>query len=315
MAAGSLAGSWAAGVTLLFATRVLEGLGFVCVGVAAPALIFRVTRPHHLRIALSLWSCYVPAGIALIIVITPFLSAISGWRGIWQVNAGILAAYAVIVSIATRRLTDRSSGRKVNPRQIWEDVRTTSTSPGPLLLAFVFTAYALIWLAVMGFMPTLLIESDGIESAHASYLTALMVAVNVPGNLLGGWLLQRGFRRSRLIGAALAVMGLCCLGIYAPSLPFFARYLACLGFSACGGVLPTSVLSALPVYAPAPRLVGTTNGLIVQGSNLGQVIGPPVLALVVSAAGGWQTAPWFLGGVAAAGVFLASCLPRFEKRE
>jgi hypothetical protein len=59
-----------------------------------------------------------------------------------------------------------------------------------------------------------------------------MVAVNVPGNLIGGWLLQRGFPRPLLIGSAPAVMGLCCLGIYAPSLPFWSRYLACLAFSA-----------------------------------------------------------------------------------
>jgi MFS family permease len=139
-----------------------------------------------------------------------------------------------------------------------------------------------------------------------------MVAMNVPGNLSGGWLLHRGLRRSRLVVSAIVIMGLCSLAIYSASLPFFVRYLACLAFSGCGGVLPASLMSGVPVHAPQPRLVGTTNGLVVQGSNLGQVIGPPALALIVSATGAWEGASWFLGGVALVGLFLAFCLARLE---
>jgi MFS family permease len=314
-AAGSLVGSWSTGPPLLFATRVLEGLGFISVAVAAPALIFRITRPRDLRLSLSLWSCYLPAGVAAIMVIAPSLDAALGWRGLWQVNAGVLSAYAAGVAIATKPRSGRSSGAGTRPRPVWQDVRKTSTATGPLLLALIFAAYALMWLAVMGFMPTLLTESYGVKSADASYLTALMVAVNVPGNLAGGWLLQRGWGRERLIAAAIAVMGLCSLGIYAEGLPFLMRYLACLAFSACGGLLPAAIMSAVPLYAPEPRLVGSTNGLIVQGSNLGQVIGPPVLAIVVSAAGGWHAAPWFLGIVAVAGLILSSYLHLLEKRK
>lgn len=313
-AAGSLTGSWSAGPALLLTTRILEGLGFVSAGVAAPALIFRVTQPRDIRIALSMWSCYVPAGIAMMMVLTPFLTGLLGWRGLWRVNAGFLTAYALFVALATRRLAGRSGQRVFRPRQIWEDMFKTSTSAGPLLLATTFSTYALMWLAVMGFFPTLLIEGYGVKPDHASYLTALMVAMNVPGNLTGGWLLQRGFRRSGLVISAVVVMGLCTLTIYSSSLPFFVRYMACLAFSGWGGVLPASVMSGVPVHAPDPRLVGTTNGLIMQGSNLGQVIGPPTLALIVSATGGWGGAPWFLGSVAMVGVILASFLARLESR-
>jgi nitrate/nitrite transporter NarK len=295
-------------------TRILEGLGFVSAGVAAPALIFRVTQPRDIRIALSMWSCYVPAGIAMMMILTPSLTGIFGWRGLWQVNAVILAAYALFVTFATKDLAGRSSQRAFRPRQLWEDMKKTSTSAGPLLLAATFSTYALMWLAVMGFLPTLLIEGYGVKPDHASFLTALMVAMNVPGNLIGGWLLQRGLHRSQLMVSAIVIMGFCSVGIYTPSLPFFLRYLACLTFSGCGGVLPASVMSGVPVHAPEPRLVGTTNGLIVQGSNLGQMIGPPTLALIVSATGGWEGGTWFLGSVALVGVFLAACLARLENR-
>jgi DHA1 family inner membrane transport protein len=313
-AAGSFAGSWSAGPTLLLATRILEGLGFVSAAVAAPALIFRVTQPRDIRIALSMWSCYVPAGTAIMMFLTPFLTDLFGWRGLWQANAGILAAYGLFVAFATKGLVGRSIQRAFRPRQLWEDMKRTSTAAGPLLLATTFSAYALMWLAVMGFLPTLLVEEYGFKPDHASFLTALMVSMNVPGNLVGGWLLHRGLHRSRLVVSAIVIMGFCSLAIYTLSLPFFLRYLACLAFSGCGGVLPASVMSAVPVHAPEPRLVGTTNGLIIQGSNLGQVIGPPTLALIVSATGGWEGGSWFLGSVALVGVFLAACLARLERR-
>ncbi|MBN2032139.1 MAG: MFS transporter [Deltaproteobacteria bacterium] len=310
---GSLVGSCAEGPVLLFATRMLEGLGLVGVAAAAPALIFRLTHPSDVRIALSIWSCYVPAGIAIVMFLSPFITGIFGWRALWQANAAILAAFAFFVVLSSGSLSSRSTGRVIRPQRLWEDLRMITVSTGPFLLAATFSMYSLMWLAVMGFLPTLLVEGYGVKTAHASFLTAIMVAVNVPGNLAGGWLLQRGLRRSRLIISAIVIMGLCCVIIYSPSLPFFYRYLACLAFSGCGGVLPASVMSGVPLHAPDPRLVATTNGLIIQGSNLGQVIGPPALALIVSSTG-WEGAPWFLVSVALAGIFLASSLARLEIR-
>lgn len=80
------------------------------------------------------------------------------------------------------------------------------------------------------------------------------------------------------------------------------------------GLLPASVLGGAPVYAPTPHQVGTTNGLIMQGGQFGQVIGPPALALMVSMGGGWKSAPWLLGGSAAIGVALSLALAALEAR-
>jgi len=138
--------------------------------------------------------------------------------------------------------------------------------------------------------------------------------MNVPGNLMGGWLLHRGLRRWKLIAFASLVMGACSLGIYASQLPFPARYAGCLLFSLVGGLLPASVLGGAPVYAPSPDQVATTNGLIMQGGQCGQIIGPPILALLVSTGGGWKSAPWLLGSAAAVGVALSFVLAAWEAR-
>ena len=61
--------------------------------------------------------------------------------------------------------------------------------------------------------------------------------------------------------------------------------------------------------APSRHLIPTTNGLLVQGSNLGQVIGaPPVGAL--AAAIGWQWAPLLTVPAALGAALLAAVLRR-----
>ena len=313
-AAGSLIGAWSPGAAVLLATRIIEGIGFFIVVVAAPALVFRITQPRDLRIALSAWSCFLPAGAAIIMLFAPMLTHRFGWRGLWLVNAVVLVIYCIWLVRSTAHLKDRPNRQMVSLRRLSQNVRQTATSAGPILLALIFSTYTVQWLALMGFLPTLLIEDQGVSAGRASVLTAIMVAINVPGNLAGGWLLHKGFRRWRLIAATSLIMGACSFVIYSPALPFLLRYIACLLFSGVGGLVPASVLGGAPIYAPKPELVATTNGLIMQGSQLGQTLGPPALALIVSKTGDWQSAPWLLATSAVAGIMLSLGLAVLERK-
>jgi MFS family permease len=308
-AVSSFIGGMAHSVWLLFLTRTFEGLGFLVMAVSAPALIFQVTRPKDLRIALSGWSCFMPAGMSFIMLIAPLITAHVGWRGLWIVNALILGAYAALTAGSTTRLTRRGEGKRVTLVKIFKDTIRTCTSIGPALLAVIFSTYTLQWIAVMGFLPTLMMEQFGMGVGRASILTALVVAVNVLGNLSGGWLMTRGARRQHLIISASLLMGLFSLAIYSDGIPFWGRYMGCLLFSGIGGLLPAALISGAPVYAPTLDLVATTNGLIMQGSQFGQMVGPPALALVVSVWGGWHVAPWLICTSALLGILLSLWLP------
>ena len=312
-AAASFLGSLSWGVGLLLLTRVLEGFGFFMIAVSAPAMIIKITPVRDHRLALSVWSCYVPVGIAAVMLLAPLLTSRFGWRGLWQANTVVLLIYAFWVLRSTGGLTMFHGGKPLRWKQLFSNVGATISARGPLLLSAIFGSYALQWLTVMGFLPTLLIEDHGLNPVKASVLTAIMVAMNMPGNLAGGWLLQRGVRRWQLITAASLTMGLCSLAIYSPHFSFAVRYGACLLFSGVGGLIPSSILSGAPVYAPSRDLVAATNGLFIQGAQLGQLVGPPVLGLVVASAGGWHVAPWFLGSSAALGMMLSFWLRAFSR--
>lgn len=311
---GSFAGALAESSGLLLGTRVLEGLGFLIIATAAPALIFKLVRSDQIRLALGVWSAFVPIGMTLVMLGAPLIVGHFGWRGLWRANALILLGYALVLAVRTRGLRRTAKGPKAGWRLLLGDVLKTASAPGPVVLALIFSTYALQWVTVMGFFPTLLMESRGFGAASSSLLTAGMVAVNIPGNFIGGWLLQRGLRRGRIIAFASLVMAGSSTLVFISGFPFGLQYLACLIFSGVGGMLPAAVFGGGPVFAPSPKLVATTNGLIVQGSQFGQVLGPPLLAWAVSASGTWQTAPWLLIPAALLGAALALVLAVLEKK-
>lgn len=338
IALASLAGAFADGVVGILFSRFVEGVGALAVFVAAPVLIARSVSARDARLAFGVWGCFMPTGMALMVVLTPLFLAppglgadglgadgwgLAGWRGLWIANAAILALFALVLWVGTRAAAPMlaSSGLAPSGSQpgrargtaLWRDIRLTIAAPGPVLLALCFATYAGNYLAVLGFLPTFLIEERAFDPGAAAVLTAIAIAVNIFGNLLGGWLLHRGARRWVLIAISSAIMGASSIGIYSTQVPDEARYLLCLAFSGLGGMLPASIFAGAPALAPGPDQLGATNGLVVQGSNLGQLLVPPALAALVVASGGWQASPWLIAGLSTIGVVLALMIGRLER--
>ena len=188
-------------------------------------------------------------------------------------------------------------------------------TPGVLLLAFCFGAYGFQFVVVTGFLPTLLLEEQGVTQVRAAILSAIVVAMNAPGNLIGGWLLQRGVKRWHLVAVANLVSGLCCLGIYRTGMPLPSTIFLCLVFSGVGGMFPAAALHGAAVNAPTPELVATSQGLLLQGAQVGLLTGPPIAATVVSRTGDWESASWVLMAAALLVVALSFVLGAVERRK
>ena len=119
--------------------------------------------------------------------------------------------------------------------------------------------------------------------------------VNVAGNLAAGWLLQRRVPRVVVIVGATLSMAVCAAGIFVDGVPDIARLVLAGVYSAVIGVVPGCLFTAIPVHAPRPELVGAATGLLMQVSNFGGLLGPPITAALVSA-GGWPAAAWLTAG-------------------
>lgn len=309
---GGLAGAAAADAASLLLSRLLEGIGVVTIVVAAPAMVAEAADPAQARLALGVWATYMPAGVALAMASAPAIADTAGWRGLWLIGSLAVALFALLCLFRLPPTLGRPAG---NPglgfAAAWKGA---ASRPGPWLLGACFGAYALQWFAVVTWLPTLVIEATGASAAAVGPFVALVVAVNIIGNLAGGRLLQAGLRPSTLIAAVSVTLGVLGLFVMSPATaPTLRLVLACL-FSAIGGIIPGAIFAAAPRHSPGTALMGAVNGLIVQGSNLGVLLGPPVLALMVKLSGGWQGARWVMPVAGAVGLGLALLLRRLERR-
>jgi MFS family permease len=100
LAAGSAAGSLATALTPLLLSRVLEGAGFLSIGIAAPALLQQVSAPKARYLILALWSMGLPVGMALVLLVGP---AFDGWRECWVSTAVLAGISVVLVAVGVHR--------------------------------------------------------------------------------------------------------------------------------------------------------------------------------------------------------------------
>ena len=310
---GSLAGAASNSEVILLATRFLEGFGFIAIAVSAPVIVTAVSSDRDKRMALGIWGTYMPAGLALMMLTTPSILNLTDWRGLWIIVAALTSVWFVVVWVASRTA---GSPTHATPRRgsTFTNFKLAGSKPGPWLLAASFGLYTIPWIALMVWLPSFLIEEKGLGIFAAAALTAGVVAINVPGNLVAGWMLKAGWSRWSLLVFGALAMGASSFGIFAESLPDWARYVMCLTFSGLGGLIPTAVLAGAPVFAPGPGQIGTVNGILVQGSHIGQVIGPFLVAAVVEATGSWQGAVWVMVGTATIAVVVAAFVGVTEHR-
>ncbi|MGN6827720.1 MFS transporter [Paucibacter sp. M5-1] len=265
---------------LLLVSRVLEGLGFLLITVAGPTLLGRLVPADDRNAALALWSCFMPAGIALAMLTGPWFD---DWRNLWAAAALATGLILAAVTWAVPQQRARAEGPRplVRMAEVWR----------ALPLATSFLLYSLMFFALFSFLPVLLQQRLQVGPETVGLLAALASAANIVGNLAAGLLLRR-LSRAALGGGAALTMGLCALGIFLPVLDPRAAFALCLLFSAAGGLIPASLLSAVPQQCATPAQAALAVGLLMQGSNLGQALGPLLVGRAVDSHGWPAAAAW-----------------------
>lgn len=312
LAGASVGGAWAGQAAALLVWRAVEGLGFLLVSVAAPALIRSLVPPQRLSQSMGLWGTYMPAGTALALLLGPLAADGVGWRAWWVALALLAAAGAAMAAWRLDGGIDARARAAGAPGTGWSGVLRASVGvPGPWFVGATFACYAAQWLTVIGFLPTIHAEA-GLTGAQAGALTALVALVNVGGNVAAGRLLQRGWRPCRLLHLGFGAMALgawVAFGLHG-EVSALCRHVALLVFSAVGGLIPATLFTCAVRVAPGGAAVPVVVGLTLQCSALGQFAGPPLAAAWAAAHGGWSSTWMATGAAAAAGALLAGLLCR-----
>lgn len=301
--AGNAFGAFATGSAMLLACRILEGCGFLALVIGVPTLLRSLTAERDRSLAFTLWAAYLPSGSALMMLGGPLLSPM-GWQVLWLANGAAALVCAAVAWRATRRAPAESAAQ-TTPANVLGIV----AAPGPLLLALAFGTYTFQYFALTGLMPALLMERMGLSLAQAGAVSALTVVANVLGNLAAGLLARWAVPLWAVIAGAFACMGAASVGIFAEGLPVVTVAALASASLAVTGLIPASIFIAAPRLASRAPAMAVTLGLVMQASNLGQVLGPAALALWAQQLG-WTSAPLLFVTVALIGIGIAARLRR-----
>jgi sugar phosphate permease len=197
----------------------------------------------------------------------------------------------------------------------WRAISGPLKRPVMWWIALCFACYTFQFNAIMNWLPTFLTGERQSSLNLASNLTAAMVGINIFGNLAGGWLMKRGWSRGACVSLGGALMGIFAAGTFASSLPDGLRFACCLALSLSGGVIPGSVMSATTLHAETPAQIGTIQGMIIQGSNVGQFLAAPFVAYVVGPQGHWNNILYLLVIAAATAFVCGRVIAVYERRQ
>ncbi|MBR0870861.1 MFS transporter [Bradyrhizobium tropiciagri] len=281
IALGAGLGAMAPSLALLLASRLLEGLGFLLTMIAAPALLDRIVEVNARDVTMAVWSCVMPFGIALALLLGPLFG---GWRAIWWASAATAAVLFVLAVVVVPGAASRTGPARAG---LLREAAALARRRTPALLTVLFALYSLMFFALFSFLPILLTQRLGVSGQSAGALSAAAAAANVIGNFAAGQLLARGASRIVLIALAAFVMGASALGIFLPVPGGWGAFWLCLLFSAAGGLMPATLLATAPAAARSASMVPVMVGLLMTGSNFGQVTGPIAVGAAVSA-WGWS---------------------------
>ncbi|MGH6807963.1 MAG: MFS transporter, partial [Ensifer adhaerens] len=124
---GIMIGAASQNFTQLALSRILEGFGFLLVVVAGPAILMRIVASARRDLVLALWSCFMPAAMAIAMLSGPLFAS---WQAIWWIN-GLIALLSLLTAIAA--VSPSQSGPRASAGGFRADAIATLTSRGPVL--------------------------------------------------------------------------------------------------------------------------------------------------------------------------------------
>ncbi|WP_329662578.1 CynX/NimT family MFS transporter [Geminicoccus sp.] len=290
LALAGLGEGLAGGAVSLLAWRVVEGVAYLAVVIAAPLLIMQTALPNQRGVALALWSSFVPVGLALGAILSGIVADLWSWRG--ALVGGSAIAFAA--AICTLLLPIGRHGPVAAPMS-----RPARPGPAAWKLTMAFGCYTAFEVGLLALLPIFLVDRAGASTSAAGLVTGIASFVTVLGSFVAAWQAhaRRGQRLSMVVAIILPAAMLFLVFQDAP-VPAVAAT-AAIVLNAISGIFPGLAFAMLPQVARTDRELASANGLFTQFGAAGSLLGPPLFAACAGSFGWWAAAA--CGAVASIG--------------
>jgi MFS family permease len=302
LAAGGIGQALTAGLAPLFAFRLVEAAGYLAVVVAAPTWIAAAAGARR-EAALSLWSTFVPVGMALGTLAVAVAVEAAPWRAVVAAG-GALAAVAAVAAARLSAAEPPRSGGRIMPatvgRPMW-------------LLAAGFGLYASLQVGLLVLLPSFMVEARGLPAGLAGAIGATASLSNVAGSLLAAAALARGLAPLTQVAVGLVLPAVLLFATFGEGAGWMAGAAAAILANILLGIVPAVAFARLPALAGGLAAAAAGNGLMAQFGASGSLVGPPLVAASV-AGWGWPGAAVACAALAAGALALIAAAERGHSR-
>ncbi len=300
---GALAAALARQAPLLAAARLVESVGYLITVVAAPVLIARTAPAGQQTAAMTLWSTFVPVGLALGAWAYAHAAELSNWR--WAQALSVAAALALMAGLWRTAVpaAEHPEAPQAPAHRTTHAPKAHGVDPGLWLLTLAFGLYAVTEVGLLALLPSLLVQS-GLPLAGAGSWTAAAALANVPASALAAWLMRRQGSLAWALVLPLLVSGLLFPWAYQVGTGLLPQAVVAVLINLISGVFASLVFALLPRFATDERQLSLASGRLTQCGASGALLGPPLMGALVEH-GGWAAASWASVGLALASAGLA----------
>jgi MFS family permease len=294
---GAGLGALSSGAAALLASRTVEGLSFVFMMVAGPAIISLWFSAKERGAPMGFFATWVPVGSVVILNAAPALESAFGWQAVWWFGCvcgvfGFLVFWTLVRLPTAVHTASSNPGRQSGPQESGErlmsSVGRALANRNVWLLGLLFFCFTMVFPGFINNMPTYLNLVHGYSLGQAALMVSLSSLATVVGCPAIGVLSDRIGSRKKVYTTALLIVSVLWLLPYHLTGAGIALFLVVFGLVA--GALPTMIFAALPEVMERPELAGIGMGGVVTLQNLGLLLGPVIFGRIVQVSGNWAMA-------------------------
>ena len=264
-------------IYLLFAGRVIEGVGISLGLVSAPTIISALFPPNKRGFALGLYLICFPLGSVAAMNISLIVPLVWGWRIIWWLS--------LCVSLLSLSILSYTKDIKMVQSASRGSLRRVISKPLLWILPLANMGIGSPGNSLINWGPTYLNLAKGIAVPLGSLLVSLTMLMAIPISPIGGWLADKVRPRKLVYAFPLLV-----LAILYPSIPYipFSMFLVMMliiGFFN-NIVPPAATADVAEVAGPEATSIGF--GIVTTMVNIGIMVSSPLFGFIYDTYGSWN---------------------------
>lgn len=286
---GAVISAFAQSYELLVVGRLIEGVGYACIGTVVPVLVSEWFPPSKRGVPMGIFSVWVPLGSMFIMGTSGFFfntADPSSYHNVFWFVVVLMAIITVIWVVAVR-----------NPQHSYLEDETDPNAPKPKvsegfkslscwIAMIAFAAFSLGTACVMNFETLYMVQTMGMDQAAANgMLNIANIAVVIGGVGIGFVLnaVKSNSGRLAILAVSSAVLGVCFALAYTVGGAMLTPWLIVFGLS--NGIVPAIFFTMVAEIAPRPELASVSSTLMSCGQCVGGILFAAVGAVVATA--GW----------------------------